>query len=311
VISIGFEAEDPNVAAAVATRLAHLFQTEGVRLRSEQVRLATEFLRREVDAAASALQVQKEKIAAYESEHRGELPSDLEANQRRLERLQDQRDGLMTDVAEAETRLATAIAQSAPASPGAGRLTEARAALARQQAVNTDTHPNVIALKREIAALEREKSTGGGGGVIVEAARREVEQYRKQIEDTDAELAALDVRIARAPSHEAALAGLLQHAKALEDNHAAVLGKLNEAELGESLELAQQGGQVAVLQDAAPPTEPEKGRLTIVAAGVLASLALAAGVALLLELRDPVIATAKGVESIAGVPVLGVMPKVS
>jgi capsular polysaccharide biosynthesis protein len=43
----------------------------------------------------------------------------------------------------------------------------------------------------------------------------------------------------------------------------------------------------------------------------MASFGLAFALALLLELRDPVIATAKGVEALAGVPVLGVMPKVS
>jgi uncharacterized protein involved in exopolysaccharide biosynthesis len=310
VIGIGFEANDPRVAASVATRLAHLFQAEGLRMRSEQARLATEFMRREVTAAESALRDQKAKIAAYEEAHRGELPSELDANQRRLERLQDQRDSLMTSAAEAETRLAQAIAQSAPQSSGATRLAEARAALARQRAVNTDTHPNVISLKREIAALERDDVAVGGGGAIVEAARREVAQYRTQIEETDAEIDALDARIARTPSHEAEVASMLQHAKVLEDNYLAVLGKLKGAELGESLELAQQGGQVSVLHDAVPPLEPEKGRLKIALAGVVASLGLAIALALLLELRDPVIATAQGVESIAGVPVLGVMPRV-
>jgi len=68
---------------------------------------------------------------------------------------------------------------------------------------------------------------------------------------------------------------------------------------------------VAVIEEAVPPLAPEKGRLKIVLAGILASGGLALLTALVLELRDPMIATAQGVEALAGVPVLGVMPKVS
>jgi uncharacterized protein involved in exopolysaccharide biosynthesis len=311
VMRVGYEATDPVVAATVANRLASLFQSEGVRMRGEQARLASEFMRREVATAENALREQKARIADFEESHRGELPSDLDANRRRIERLQDQRDDLMRAAAEAETRLAQTIDGSGRSGPS--KLSEARAALATALSVNKETHPNVIALRRQIAALEKSGGGGGGGGggSVAAAAKREVAQYRQQIADTDVELDALDQKIARTPGHEAEIAALQQRAKALEDTYFDVVQKLNETELAESLELSQQGGQIVVLEQASPPRSPEKGRLKIVLAGLLASLAFAAVAALVLELRDPVIATAQGVESLAGVPVLGVMPKVS
>ncbi|MCU0668069.1 MAG: hypothetical protein MUF70_01805 [Myxococcota bacterium] len=313
VLSIGYESYSATQAAAVATRLAQIFQAEGLRMRSEQARLATEFMRREVKSAEEALRVQKAAIAEFEEQHRGELPSDLEMSQRRIERLQDQRNSLATALAEAETRFATSTGPADAASPGA-RLAAAKAQLASQRAVNTDTHPNVISLKRQIADLEREVRTsggGGGGGGGYGVGRRELANYREQIAAADAEMEQLELRMARMPQREVELAGLQQRAKVVEESYFQLLAKLKEAELAESLELSQQGGVVAVLQEATPPLTPEKGRLKIAAAGVFASLGLAFALAMLLELRDPVIATAQGVEALAGVPVLGVMPKVS
>lgn len=312
VLRIGYEADDPGVAANVANRLALLFQSEGLRMRSEQARLATEFMRREVATAETALREQKARIAEFEARHRGALPGDLEANRRRIERLQDQRDALVTAAAEAETRLAQALAEpSAGQGSAQARLAEARAALASARSVNTETHPNVIALRRQVEELERTTGGGGGGGGVAAAMRREVAQYREQIAATDAELDDLEANTARIPAHQAEMASLEQRAKALEETYYAVLQKLKEAELAESLELSQQGARVAVLEEAVPPLVPEKGRLKIALAGVVASFGLALAAALVFELRDPVIATAQGVEALAGVPVLGVMPKVS
>ena len=311
VLNIGFESHDPTQAAAVATRLAQIFQAEGLRIRSEQARLATEFMRREVKSAEEALRVQKAAIAEFEEAHHGELPSDQEASQRRIERLEDQRNALMTAAAEAETRLATASSTTDATSPAA-RLAAAKGQLAAERAVNTDTHPNVISLKRQIADLENEVRTGGGGGGAgVGAGRRELANYREQIAAADAEIEEIEKRMARMPQREVELSGLQQRAKVVEESYFQLLAKLKETELAESLELSQQGGVVAVLQEATPPLGPEKGRLKIAAAGLMASFGLALALALLLELRDPVIATAQGVEALAGVPVLGVIPKVS
>lgn len=310
VLSIGYEANDATQAAAVATRIAQIFQAEGLRIRSEQARLATEFMRREVKAAEEALRVQKAAIAEFEEQHRGELPSDQEASQRRIERLEDQRNSLATAAAEAETRLATAAGQTDATSPAA-RLAAAKAQLATERAVNTDTHPNVMSLKRQVADLENEVRSGGGGGAGAGAGRREIATYREQIAAADAEIEQIEQRMARMPQREVELSGLQQRAKVVEESYFQLLAKLKETELAESLELSQQGGVVAVLQAATPPLTPEKGRLKIAAAGLLASFGLAFALAMLLELRDPVIATAQGVEALAGVPVLGVMPKVS
>jgi uncharacterized protein involved in exopolysaccharide biosynthesis len=171
-----------------------------------------------------------------------------------------------------------------------------------------------MSLQRQVEAAEaevRRGGGGGGGGAVVGASRREIAEYRSQIAAADKELAELDERIAKTSRHEAELVGLQQRATVLEDTYHELLSKLKETELAQNLELAQQGAQVAVLKDAQPPLSPEKGRLKVALAGLIASFGLAGALGLLLEVRDPVIATAQGVESLSGVAVLGVIPKVS
>jgi capsular polysaccharide biosynthesis protein len=62
---------------------------------------------------------------------------------------------------------------------------------------------------------------------------------------------------------------------------------------------------VEVLDRAVPPQEPERTRLKYLLAGIAASLMGALGIAVLLELLDPVIVSAKQLESEVGLPVLG------
>ena len=97
----------------------------------------------------------------------------------------------------------------------------------------------------------------------------------------------------------------------LEDTRNELAGKLQETELAQNLEQAQQGAQVAVLEEAQPNDSPEKGRLKIALAGLVASFGLAIAAGLGLEVRDPVIVTAQGVETLSGVPVLGVIPRLT
>src|SRR5262249_35134012 len=154
-------------------------------------------------------------------------------NRRRIERLQDQRDDLMRAAAEAETRLAQFVDRSGAGSgEGTSELAEAKAALAAARSVETDTHPNVIALRRKAEARQQAGGGGGGGGGnVAAAAKKEVEQYRAQIASTDAELDALDQKIARTPGHEAEITALQQRAKSLEEAYYDVLQKLKDAEL--------------------------------------------------------------------------------
>ena len=83
---------------------------ENLRRRSQQARLTTDFLKRELDQAEAALRDQDRSITEFKERHRGELPGELEANLGRLERLQQQRQSLALQIAESSNRI-TLLAQ--------------------------------------------------------------------------------------------------------------------------------------------------------------------------------------------------------
>ena len=319
VVPVYFSDQQAKRAEEVTNDLAHRLTLAGIRLRSEQARVTTEFLRGELATAEVALREQSKKVSEFEGQHRGELPSELESNLRRLERLQQQRNSLALQIAEGETRVATLSTQERTADSPDTRLSEVRAALARELSVNKETHPNVLSLRRQIELLQKEPSTSAGGAGlasagrhgVTEAARRELNQLHEQLADTDRELVELDRHVARIPAVGQELGALAQRETVLRDNYLDFMHKVQDAELALSLELAQQGGQVSILDPASPPTEPKRPHWQIALGGVAASIGLALALGLLLELRDPLIMTAEALKSLAGVPVLGSLPHIA
>jgi len=319
LLEIGFEHRDPIKAAVVANDIAGLFTAENLRRRSQQARLTTEFLQRELEQAEAALREHDRRIREFKEQHRGELPADLEANLGRLERLQQQRQSLALQIAEASNRI-TLLSQGQPAeeSPDAS-LATLRAELARQLGVHTERHPDVIALKRQIAAVEaqiaesppRPAPAGTPTNALVAAEQASLVELRRQLAATEAELAELDDRVARTPKREEELAALEQRATVLRESYLDFLRKVKEAELAESLEAAQHGERFSVLDRAVPPTSPVQARFKYLLAGIVASLALAGGVGLLIEVVDPVLFDAEQIERLTDLPVLGSVPHIS
>ena len=315
ILAIGFSHTDPDTVATVANALAKLVTDAGVRARTEQTRKTREFLGRELTSAEAALLEVSHEISHFQQEHRGELPSDLEPNLRRLERLQQQRQSLATQIGETETRLAMAAAQTPDTSPEA-QLEQARADLARERSVNTETHPNVVSLRRRIEALEQVVNEARSGPTtsrrkLDQVGRREVGELRAELAATERELREQDARVAQTPARAEQLAALQQRHKVVEETHLDLLRKVKEAEIAESLELAQQGERIAVLDQAVAPAAPDRPRWKLALRGVIAAVALALCVGLALEWWDPVLTSVRGAESVSGLPVLGSVPRIT
>jgi uncharacterized protein involved in exopolysaccharide biosynthesis len=309
LIGIAFRSGDPDTAAEVANDLAGLFTLEGLKMRSEQARLTTSFMKRELEAAEASLNEHAKQVADFEQQHQGELPTELDSHISRLDRLQQQRQSLAMRIAEAETRMA-ALHASAPAGSSQLQLEALRAQLAQQLAVNKETHPNVQSLRRQVANLERMPGGGGVSGSLDGAIRREVDQLHQQMQETDEQITALEVQVAQIPLVGEKYAALERRNKVLQETYLEYLRKVKEAELAESLERAQQGARVAVLDAAVPPQAPEANRFLIALGGLVASIGAAILAGLGLELLDPVIVSASGLEAASGVRVLGSVPHI-
>ncbi len=319
IYTISFRHPVPSIAADIANDLASLFTAASSRVRGKQARLTTQFMRAELERTERSLQEYDSQIADFKERYRGELPTELGSNTAKLERLATQRQSLDMQISDAETRLAL-LAQTgdatSPNSPYA-RLSAVKAKLGAEMSVNTDEHPNVIALKRQVEALEHELESGSPYSGVDPTRRLQIESAQRSISDMrqlhtriGADAAQLEVRVANTPKREEEITALERKATVMRESYLLNLRKVQAAELAENLESAQQGERVQVIDRALPPSEPELRRLKYLLAGIAASLMAAVGIGVLFELVDPVIVSAEQIERSFGTPVLGSIPKI-
>jgi polysaccharide biosynthesis transport protein len=168
---VAFTATDPLVAATVANGLAELYVAENVRYRERQAVGTSEFLEVQLNEMRRRLQEQERKVADYKEGHMGELPQQLDANLRTVERLQqqlqlaherhrragEQQQALTQTLAEIERAGIvgeTGAPGVTPADATAGRLALLREELVQLEARYTDRYPDVIHLREQVRALE-------------------------------------------------------------------------------------------------------------------------------------------------------------
>jgi uncharacterized protein involved in exopolysaccharide biosynthesis len=311
VYTISFRYAEAAASADIANALASKFVAVHATMRGQQARLTTEFLRSELERSERELRAQDAEIARFKEAHRGELPNEFAGTSAKLERLNSARQTLVMQITSAESRLGI-LAQggSNPSldSPYA-RLAALRAALAKEAAVNTDEHPNVISLRQQIAVLERQMESSDSAGLsadaMVDASQKELVALRNQLAEVESEAKRLEQQISLTPQREEQMAALTQRAEVLRETYLANLRKVKAAELSESLESAQQGARVQVLDRAEPPSKPDSKRLRLLLVGLAGSVFAALAVGVVLEVLDPVIVSAKELEDALGVPLLG------
>ncbi len=320
--TVSFEADNAAVTAAVANDIARQITNEHVKSRTRQAAVTADFLERELKRSEVQLREQNQKIRKFKESHRGELPSELAANLSKMDRLQLQRQSLSLQIAQAETRLATLATRSSSAeapdvaSPDASLLLLEQE-LAKQLSSRTDRHPDVIALRRRIAALEKDLEKDADLTVaenpksppsrlsLLEASQRTIAELKDQLDETETNLRLLDARVASTPARDEMMIALEERESVLREKYLEFLRKFQDAKLAQSLESAQHGERFSLVDPAVEPTHPVRERSLYAAFGGIVSLALAFGVGILLEIRDPVLLSADQLEFLFELPVLG------
>jgi uncharacterized protein involved in exopolysaccharide biosynthesis len=314
IYRLAFESDKAQDAADVANALASLLLDATLEQRTEQARNVTRFLKQALERDERELRTLSQQLMDFRREHRGELPSELDPSMRKLEMLHDRRTSLATEIARVESNLDNGVGESGAPSENEALLRELRRKLASEVAANTDEHPNVIALRKRVAdqeALVRDERAGGrSASPMVRAGRTELALMRQRIGEIDAEMDELVQRVDKIPAAAEELKALEQKETVLRENYQASLRKVEDAELAETLETAQHGAQIEILERARPPLAPKQSRWLLLAAGVALSIGLSLGVALLLELVDPVVLNARQLEEVIDRPVLGSLPRV-
>jgi polysaccharide chain length determinant protein (PEP-CTERM system associated) len=193
--TIGYISKDPNMATAIANRLASLFIEENLKLREQQAVGTTEFLTSELTTKKAKLEELEAAVTQYKRHHMGELPEQRDTNLKILEQLQMQYQRVGENLRAAQDRKlfiqkqlsdlefpitgsGTTVTSRVPgrsstsssvlgySSTGpeiAGAYESQKDSLTKQlddlRSRYTESHPDVIVTKKKLADLETKKDT--------------------------------------------------------------------------------------------------------------------------------------------------------
>jgi len=320
IISVRHRGNDPQRVQDVANVLVHSFIDQRVQLRKTGARSTVGFLRSQVDTLSRQLRQVEDSLRTFrEAERVVSLEAEAGSQVQRLAELQAQRGEIEGERAALE-RLA---AEARAAEPVAGQPSRYRRLLAfptllRNQATSallsslttldnerstlllrrTPKDPDVLALSGMIADLEAQVQ-----GVVLTY----LGGLRQQVASIDGSLAGFGQRLEKIPAKEVRYARLQRSNQVLSEIYTLLQTRLKESEIAQAVEdPSAQVVDEAFLPEV--PVAPRKG-LNLLLAGFLGiGLGLACGFGR--EWLDTAVHSREDVQTVTGVPVLGLIPHI-
>lgn len=327
---ISYEGRDPALVQQVTREIASLFIEENVRAREGQAQGTSDFISQELDKAATVLQTQEERMKEFKGRNMGNLPEQQAANLQLLGQLQTMLQANSEALARSQQQktylesLLNAFTQSkAPVAPVQQAELEAkRAELGAAEQKYKPTHPDVIRLKGEVAALEKQahnvpKTETASAAPSnhqelrgqIAALEQEIQLRSQQQKDMESKIRGLQHRLEVLPTVEEQLASVNRDYQVSKDNYQSLLAKKNASGMAMEMERRAKGEQFRILDPASYPAKPFKPNvLQYDAMGVLGGIVLGCGLALVIEFKDTTLHNAKDVTHYLSLPVLASLP---
>jgi polysaccharide chain length determinant protein (PEP-CTERM system associated) len=173
-----------------------------------------------------------------------------------------------------QAALEKAVNEEAAASAGNAPASNNQSASTATPMANSD--PTLVTEKEKVASLKSQIALTG----------REIEDLEKRRERVLRDVGAVQSRMDKLPMREQQLASLTRDYEASKANYKSLLDKKLAAEMAANMERWQKAERFVMLDVARVPEKPASpNRPVFMTGGVLLSLAMAAGVAFLLETR--------------------------
>ena len=276
--SIGYIGRDPQVTMHVTNRLAALFIEENLKIREQSVVGTTQFIDSQLEELKKKLEQQEGEVSRFKQLYGGELPGQLDANMRTVDRLQIELRNLKTTL-----------------QPILQAQQDRKRRLIILEKTHQENHPDVQALVREIHEFESGETSIGVELIILQGREKQLLSQMQIYEKA----------IASTPQREQELTILLRDYENIQRNYQVLLDKKLNAQISENLEKKQQGEQFRILDPANLPQKPYKPNpVTIGLGGIL--LGLFGGIALVLgrEALDTSIRRPEELERLVPFPIL-------
>jgi polysaccharide chain length determinant protein (PEP-CTERM system associated) len=344
LIQITYTDPNPERAFEVTRSLANLVIDESLATKERESRQAYEFIDEQVHQYHDKLTDAEAKLERYRGANpdaRSGVDADVNARIGELRRQIESAKLELIDQRSEESALQSQLSGESEISAVQTRASEFRARLMELQAERdklllsfTQQHPDVVRIQHQIRDLEeelkeetqRQQTRSAQGGSINSASEFNplYTELRSKLATAQRRTAATASRIAtaqgmlndelarsvRIASSESALAELTRDYEVNRDLYQDLLKRRENARVSMNLDAERRGLSFRIQEPAALPLRPAGLRLLYVAIG---GLLLAALIPLLLLLGvvklDPRVRAPRQLETLAGLPVLGVIPR--
>ncbi len=331
VVTVSFDAQRPEVAAAVANALVTQILRENVALRTSVATQTLAFFDEELERLGEDMSAQSQRILEFKEANRGALPESLTYRRSRQSSLQErlmQTERELGSLRDRRERLVTVFERTGRVEGGGSGMTpdqrqlyQLRNDLSRALVTFSPENPRIRNLEAQISALEevvaaelgtdREGSLTGSTALDLQLTDidAQMEFLASQRATMEEELVELAASIDATPANALALDGLERDFENLQTQYNQAVARRAAARIGERIEAQSRGHRITVLEQAVPPELPAKpNRRAIASAGVGGGLALGALVVMMLILfnrtiqRPAEISARLGIAPFAAVP---------
>lgn len=330
------DAENAKLSQEVVQKLIDIFREENIAGNRGEVAETVVFLDQQLEERKKELEAAEQRRMTFEAEN-PDLIGGSAAITGRLTGLRTEMRGVDADLAAAQSALAAINGQLAgtPRSIAGGgggggggataALGQARSELAGLQARGlTESHPDVVSMRKRIALLEPQAEREGGGGVgsapnpaytslVSIRAEREanVQALTARKAALQSELSGMMASQADEPAVAAEANRISRDYEVLKDKYDEILKNREEMRLRGQVETERSSFRFEVIDPPTVPNVPAAPNRPILLIGVmLAGLAAGAGVAFAMgQLRSTFATTAK-LERGMDLPVLGAISQV-
>jgi len=326
------DAENAKLARAIVQKLIDIFVEENLAGTRGETTQTIRFLDGELTKREAALREAEQRRADFEQRYAGLLPG-VGSIAQRMETARAELVTVDSNLAAAQASLSAMNGQMAAtpatiAGPGGGggggAIAGLQAQIAEAQSRGwTDQHPDIIAMRNQLARLRSIGAGGGGGGgsmtnpmyVTLRSMQAEKQgivaalQARKA--QLSADMAALTARMAEEPGAEAEQARLDRDYSVLKDQYDKLLADRESARLRNDVSSQTDAVRFRVVDPPSAPRVPvAPNRPLLLALVLVIGVGAGVGAAFARSQLRPTYATADRMAHATGLPVLGAITEV-
>lgn len=342
MVELRYRSRQPVGMERVLTRIGERFMERVEAPENSSMNDSVSFLGTQLKEATDRLARAEQSLSDFKSANSQELPDLRGANVQRLTQLNDTLSERQVQLSGAEAQLASMTERMSQTDPVVGRLEQdivtVRSELALLLSRYTEQHSAVQAAQRKLQRLEQERDellrsapapaagdadrmvnmasvagsqAGGSQPLLVsqastlEAARNRVEQLRSEVANLTGLVAELRARVDSSGEVERQLRDKEREVSVASDLVAQLRRRFDMAKVTGDLSRFQAPQRIAVIDRPVDPVKPiSPVALLFTIGGLFGGIFLGIGIAVMMEMMDTTVRTARALQKLTGVPVL-------